>query len=89
MFGKIADAWKYMTLALNLIPAIKELITAIEVPGYGPDKLKAVVELTKAAFEIIPDDLKASIGLDKVETFVTKVVTILVQYLNAVGVFKK
>lgn len=78
-----------MTLALALIPAIKELISAIEVPGHGPEKLKTVVELVKAAYEIIPDDLKAAIGLDRVEVFVTKVVTVLVAYLNAVGVFRR
>lgn len=88
MFGKIADAWKYMTLALALIPAIKELIAAIEVPGHGPEKLKTVVELVKECYAIIPDELKLAIGLDKVETFVTKVVTILVSYMNAVGLFR-
>lgn len=88
MFGKIADAYKYMILALNLIPAIKAIITEIETPGFGPEKLKTVIELVKASYEIIPDDLKAAIGLAKVETFVTKVVTILVAYLNATGLFR-
>ena len=75
-------------LLLGIIPALIELIKAIELPGNGADKAAAIIAIIKAAFEVIPDELKNIIGLDHVEAFVRKVIDIVVGFLNKVGVFK-
>jgi len=75
-------------LLLGIIPALIELIKAIELPGNGADKAAAIIAIIKAAFEVIPGELKEIIGLDHVEAFVRKVIDIVVGFLNKVGVFK-
>lgn len=75
-------------LALSLIPDIIALVKAIETTGNGPLKLKAVIDFIKAAFDLTPDDVQKAIGMDRVEAFATKVIGIIVAYLNAIGLFK-
>lgn len=89
MFSKLKDAWALMSMFLGLAPMIRELISAIEVPGHGPEKLKVVVDLAKAAYEMVPGEFKVLISLDKVEAYVVTIVNILVPYFNAVGLFTK
>ena len=83
--GNIINA---IRLLLGIIPALIELVKAIELPGNGADKAAAIIAIIKAAFEVIPDELKGVIGLDHVEAFVRKVIDIVVGFLNKVGVFK-
>lgn len=88
MFDQIKKALAYIQLAIGIIPMIIELVKAVEIPGNGPAKLAAVVELVKAAYSLIPEDVAKALGIDKLETFVTKVVNIIVSFLNSTGVFK-
>lgn len=79
----------YLQLALGLVPQIIELVKAVELPGNGPQKLATVIEIVKAAWELIPEEIAQVIGLAKVEAFVAKVVPIIVMLFNAAGIFKK
>lgn len=76
-------------LALALVPEIIATIRAVELPGSGTAKAQAVVDLVKAALDLVPDELAKLVKLDKIEGFVRKVIDIVVSLLNAAGVFKK
>ena len=73
---------------LALIPSILDIIKAIEVPGNGAAKLAAVTQIVLAAFEALPEEILKLIGGDKISAFISKIVSILVTFLNAIGVFK-
>ena len=75
-------------LLLGIIPMLIELIKVIELPGNGAEKASVIINLVKAAFELIPDELKSLVGLDRVEGFIRRVIDIVVSFLNAVGEFK-
>lgn len=85
----LKTALMVLQLAISLIPSIVELVKAVEIPGYGPDKFKLVVGAIRDAFDILPDDIKSQIGLNKVEDFAGKLVNRIVEFLNATGVFQK
>jgi hypothetical protein len=89
MFEAIKKVLVYLQLAIGIVPQIIELVKAVELPGNGAAKFAAVIEIVKAAWELIPDEVAAVIGLQKVEAFVAKVVPIIVTLLNAAGIFKK
>ena len=76
-------------LALALIPQIIELIKSIELPGNGAAKAKVIIELVKAALELVPDDLVKLLGAEKVVAFVQRVIDIIIAFLNSVGLFRK
>lgn len=80
---------RIVTLLLSLVPQILSIIQAVEKPGNGADKAATVTQLVIAGFDVVPDDLKKEIGLDKVQGFVQKVIDIAVGFLNKIGAFKK
>ena len=85
----IGSIVKAITLALGIVPAIIELVKAVEIPGRGADKAAVVIDLVKAAFELVPEELKNLVGLDKVELFVRRTIDVVVAFLNRVGIFQK
>lgn len=89
MGDALKKALLYFQLALGIVPQIIELVKAVELPGNGAAKLATVIDIIKAAFEIIPDEVKAIVGLPKIEAFVARIVPILVSLMNLAGVFKK
>jgi hypothetical protein len=85
----LKKALLYVQLAIGLIPSIVDLVKQFELPGNGPAKAQAVLEIVKATWLIVPEEVQKQLGLDKLEAFVTKVVPVIVTYLNAFGIFKK
>lgn len=75
--------------ALAIIPEIINIIKALEVPGFGAEKLQAVIAIVLEAVGAMPEELKALLDASKFGSFVSKIVSIVVTFLNAVGVFKK
>ena len=75
--------------ALAIIPEVIAAIKAIEVPGNGAAKAAVVVQIIIEAFNLLPEEVLAAINLSKVAGFAQKVISIVVGFLNAVGVFKK
>lgn len=75
--------------ALAIIPEIINIIKALEVPGFGAEKLAAVVKIVLAAVDALPEELQKIIDASKFGAFIEKVVSIIVSLLNAVGIFKK
>jgi len=78
-----------LRVALSVIPEVINIIKAVELPGSGADKAAAVLQIVTAAFQTLPADVASAIGLDKVQAFASKVIDIVVGFLNKVGVFKK
>ena len=78
-----------ISTALSLIPQILALVKAIECPGSGPDKLALVLNFVHVAFDELAPELKKLIGGEKIISFTTKVVALIVAFLNKVGVFSK
>jgi hypothetical protein len=84
--GNIINALK---IAVALVPVIIETVKAIEVPGHGADKAATVVAVITAAFEELAPDVKATLGIDHIQAFTTRIIDIVVAFLNKVGVFNK
>lgn len=76
-------------LVLGIVPQIIELVKSVELPGKGSDKAATVITIVRHAIDLLPDELKAQIGVDKVESFVGKVIDTVVNFLNKAGVFSK
>jgi hypothetical protein len=74
---------------LQLVPTILELIKAVEVPGFGVEKLETVIGLVLAAFDVLPDEVRKLIPVDTVKLFITKAVAVIIAFYNAVGIFKR
>lgn len=89
MFGKLGEAWALMSMFLGLTPMIRQVVTALEVPGHGVEKAEAVIQLVRAAWELVPDELKPKLGLDKVEAYVKTAIAVIVRLLNASGEFSR
>lgn len=88
MWEKIQQSIGWIQMALSIVPQIIALVKAVELPGNGPAKLAAVIEIVKAAYAMIPPELAQAIGIEKVEAFVTKVVSVVVALLNKAKVFE-
>lgn len=84
----ISKAIAILKIALSMIPAVIDLVKAIEVPGNGQAKLKAAQEFILAAFELLPDDIMEIITKEKILSFATAIISAIVNFLNLVGVFK-
>lgn len=77
-----------LQIAIGLLPVIIDAVKAVEMPGWGPEKLALVVTTVKEGFNVLPQDVLTKIGADKLEGFVSKVVGYVVSFLNKVGAFK-
>jgi len=78
-----------LSIALGIIPQIIQIIKTVEMPGNGAEKAATVLGIVKAAFELLPDEVRKLIGGDKVANFVNSVIDLTVKLLNVSGVFKK
>ena len=78
-----------LKIALGIVPQVIEIIKAIELPGFGAEKAKAVCDAVVAAFDLLPDEIKKIIGSEKVHAFASAIITIIVTYLNLTGFFKR
>ena len=65
------------------------IVRAIEVPGFGAEKLGLVTKVVAETFNLLPPDVKKQIGGDKIDTFVRKLIEYIVSFFNTVGVFSK
>jgi hypothetical protein len=74
---------------LAIIPEVLAAIRAVESPGNGGEKTKAILLIVAEAFGALPDELKALIDASKFGKYVEKVIEILVNLLNVTGIFKK
>lgn len=77
-----------LQLALGLVPSIIDTVKAIETPGNGADKAATVINIVKTGISELAPDLQSKIGVDKLTSFVSKTIDIIVGFLNKVGVFK-
>lgn len=88
MWEKIQQSIGWLTLALSIVPQIIALVKSLELPGNGPLKLETLLEIVKAAYAFIPAEVAKALGIEKLETFVTKVVSLVVALLNKAGIFQ-
>ena len=85
----IQRALSILQIALGIVPAVIDMVRAIEVPGNGQAKLKVIQDFIAAAFDMLPEDVKVLIGGEKLKSFATTVIGLVVSFLNLVGGFKK
>lgn len=78
-----------VTLLLSLVPQIIAMVKAIELPGNGADKAAAVISIVKETLTVLPEDLRKLIGADKVEGWLSTIISIVVNFLNKTGYFPK
>lgn len=76
-------------LVLAIINGLAELIKAFEVPGWGKEKKNIVIELAKNLFEVVRMKFKVDIVWDDIAGLVDKAIDVIVNFYNAVGIFKK
>jgi hypothetical protein len=85
----LKDTLVVLQLALQLLPTIMNIVRAIEVPGFGAEKLALITKTVTEAFNLLPPDVKKQIGGDKIDSFVKNLVSYIVTFFNAVGIFSK
>lgn len=88
MFSYITKGLAIMQFMLGLIPYITAIVKSFEVPGYGEDKLVAVLATIRAAWDLLPVEVKSLLHLDAVEKYVTGVIKVIVRLYNTTGVFQ-
>jgi hypothetical protein len=92
LFDQIKQAYAYLQL-LALVPAIIETVKSLESgisgPGQGEAKLKALLEIVKLIWEMVPVSLAKVLKFEQIEAFVTKTVGVIVSVFNDTGVFQK
>lgn len=89
MFDRIKQALALAQLLAGLVPIIRQMVEAIEVPRNGVLKAEAVVAIVRALWDALPDDVRQLLGLDRVAAFTSLVITPIVAVLNAAGILSK
>ncbi len=85
----VQKALSILQIALGIVPAVIDMVAKIEVPGNGAAKLKVVQDFIVAAFQMLPDDIRAIIGGEKLLAFATTVITLVVNFMNLTGKFSR
>ncbi len=84
MFKKIGKAIEILRIIIALIPFIRQLIEAVEIPGNGTAKKAAVLEAVGGIIDNLPweiaDDVKES-----VLAIISGIVDLIVGILNLLG----
>jgi len=77
-------AFNVIKVLLALLPVIRVLVKAFEVPGFGPEKKKAVLDSLVKIIDALPwtvaDEVKAT-----VLNIVSGVIDLIVGVLNLIG----
>ena len=86
---KIAEILGIVKLLVGLINPIKEFIKAVEVPGHGPEKKAAVLELVSEVVDTVDLALPGvTIPKELIMNFTGNIIDILVAFYNLTGIFK-
>ena len=87
---KIAEILGIVRLLVGLIEPIKQFIKAVEVPGHGPEKKAAVLELVSEVVDTVDLALPGvTIPKELIMNFTGNVIDIIVGFYNLTGIFKK
>lgn len=81
--------WNAIKTGLSLLPLIVELIKAIELPGNGEEKKQTVISLALEAIKGLAPDLLKDLDLDKLRSYLSAAIDIIVALFNRTGIFKK
>lgn len=77
-----------ISIFLIIISLAKELIKMIEIPGYGPEKKQAILDIFALLFDIIEANMfKLPFGKEQLLNVVSGLIDILVGFFNRAGVF--
>lgn len=86
---KIAEILGIVRLLVGLIEPIKEFIRQVEIPGHGPEKKQAVLELVSEVVDTVDLALPGvTVPKELIMNFTSNVIDILVAFYNLTGVFK-
>jgi hypothetical protein len=94
--GKLKDLYAYIQFALALGPGLMNLVKHIEeisaaegVVKAGAQKAGLILAFVTSAAEMAPDDVKATLHLDKLTAWTQKLIDVIVTFFNTAGIFKK
>jgi len=85
----MANILKLLGFLAGLIPLVLNLIKEFEVPGWGPEKKKSVLDAVSLAYDTVNEIFPVIITKEKVLSFVGNLIDIAVAFFNLVGIFKK
>lgn len=78
-----------VSIIVNILPLITQLIKTFEVPGFGPEKKEGVLEVVKLILEGAEQMGAKGIPITVVLTLVDAVIDGVVHFYNLIGVFRK
>jgi len=67
-----------------------KLVKEFEVPGYGPEKKQAILDIIGSLYDaILKDIIGLVLGKEKLLLVAGNVIDIVVKVFNVIGIFKK
>ncbi len=81
------DWIKYVSAMLAVLSLVKRLVEEFEVPGYGPEKKKAVLDAVGVLYDTADAVVDLPISKEKVLQVADNLIEILVKFYNVVGMF--
>lgn len=75
---------KWLIYVPAVVAILKEAIEAVEIPGYGPEKKAAVLDIVKVSLLAF-----AAPDIDKLVALAGSIIDVLVGIWNLAGKFKK
>lgn len=84
MFKNLGKAIEVIKVLLAIIPLVRPLIAQVEIPGFGPDKKKAVLAALSGAIDLLPWSISTEVK-DTVSKIVAGLIDVIIGVLNLLG----
>ena len=84
----MSNILKLLGFLSGMIPIILNLIKEFEVPGFGPEKKKAILDSVALFYDTINNIFPLPITKEKLLSVADNFIDIAIAFFNLVGVFK-
>ena len=89
MITKITELIKVLMSLVGLLPAVIELMKAVEGPGHGAEKKAAVLNLISQAIDTANSVANMGLPKDTIMAFVGQAIDVIAGLMNVIGTFRK
>ena len=84
----MANILKLLGFLAGVIPIILNLISEFEVPGFGPEKKKAILDSVALFYDTVNNIFPLPITKEKLLSVAGNFIDIAVTFFNLIGIFK-
>ena len=79
---------KLLGFLAGIVPLILNLVKELEVPGFGPEKRKAILDSVALFYDTVNNIFPLPITKEKLISVAGSFIDIVVAFFNLVGIFK-